>query len=430
MMKKGLLIGFMMLAAGWAFGVEPVRAAMPGDVLTGVTTGKRRVINHNIQQAKKNAVNDALETALQNGVASLVSRQVFAANLEFFYEQVLSRTSDYIQAYRVLGGVESKGYYLVGVETKVDLALLKKRLTDARILNAGNKPVVLFFIAEKTLDDPVPRYWWGKDPVPYVSEAEHIIVGRLQQDDFMIAGSGPERPDPSFYNITFDTIYDVTAAKDLGIEMKADMIVFGQASSSESINRMGDERTFDGVVSLEAYHLETGEKAVSLQTNAAAKALVPVVGHTNAIKSAAALAAADLSRKLAAYWSEQLRREHAFEVRIEGMDFLPRFIALKQRFNQMPGIENMQPKEMGTEYALLEVFYKGKPSQFADAVMLKTFEDFGLEILDVSDSLVMIRFIEKQESSLFGEGDPDSGEMPQNPEQPEQHVQPLERSED
>jgi len=148
MIKKGFIFSVMFLLAGWVFVFQPVQAAAQTDVLTGVTTGKRRVINHNIQQAKQKAVSDALETALQNAFASLVPRQVFAANLDFFYEQVLSKTNNYIQAYRVLGGVESKGYYLVGVETKVDLTKLEKKLTDARILNANkDKPTLLFFFA-------------------------------------------------------------------------------------------------------------------------------------------------------------------------------------------------------------------------------------------------------------------------------------------
>ena len=62
----------------------------------------------------------------------------------------------------------------------------------------------------------------------------------------------------------------------------------------------------------------------------------------------------------------------------------------------MSGIENMQPKEVGSTHAVLEVFYKGKSFQFADAIMLKTFDSFGLEISDVTDRLVVIRFIEKE----------------------------------
>jgi len=403
MFKKTTAVSLIVLFISIIFILEPLFAAGPSQVLTGVTTGKRRVINHNIQQAKQKAVSDALKVALQNAFATLVSRQVFASRLDFFYDQVLSHTSDYIITYRVLGGIENKGHYLVGVESKVDLALLEKTLTDARILNANlDKPVVLFFIAEKTPSDLLPKYWWGKNPIPYQSFAEEIIINKMVQDRFVIIGNGLERPDPSFYNITFNSIYDTVAAKNLGVEMKADMIVFGKASASEAINRMGEEKTYNARINLEGYNLETGEKVVTSQVQAVAVSDMDEQGNIQAIVKAAALSAQDLSEKIGTYWTQNLRKEHVFDIRIEGENFLPRFIALKQRFKQMSGIENMQPKEMGSNYAILEIFYKGKSSQFADAVMLKTFESFGLEILDVTDDIVFIRFIEKnKETSLL-----------------------------
>jgi len=183
----------------------------------GVTTGKGRITSQNLQQAKQNAVYEALKVAVQNAFAKIVSKQVFASNLDFFYSQVLPHASDYIITYQVLGGIENKGYYLVGVESKVDIHKLEKTLTDARILNANkDKPVILFFIVEKTPSDLLPKYWWGKNPIPYQPLAETIIIEQLIQDRFIITGNDSVRPDPSFYNITFNSIYDVAAAKNLG----------------------------------------------------------------------------------------------------------------------------------------------------------------------------------------------------------------------
>ena len=402
MFNKTTAVSFIILFIAVIFICEPSFAASRSDVLTGVTTARRMVINHNIQQAKQKAVSDALKVALQNAFATLVSRQVFASNLDYFYGQVLSHTSDYIITYRVLGTIENKGHYLVAVESKVDLKLLAKTLTNARILNANqDKPVILLFIVEKTPSDLLPRYWWGNNPIPYQSLAEQIIINKMIQDRFIVTGNGDERPDPSFYNITFKSIYDIAAARDLGKEMKADMIVFGKVSSSEAINRMGEERAFNAKINLEGYNLETGEKVVTSQVQAVVKSDMDQEGNINAIVKAAHMSARDLTEKINAYWTQNLRKEHAFDVRIEGDNFLPRFIALKQRFKQMPGIENMQPKEMGSNYAVMQVFYKGKSSQFANAVMLKTFDSFGLEISDVIDNLVTIKFIEKGHFFLF-----------------------------
>ena len=396
MLKKTNYIGFIVLFISILFISEPSSAANDSRILTGVTTGKRKIINQALQQAKQNAVSDALRVAVQNAFAKVVSKQVLASNLDFFYNQVLSHASDYIITYQVLGGIENKGHYLVAVESKVDILKLEKTLTDARIINANkDKPVILFFITEKTPSDLLPKYWWGKNPIPYQSLAEKIIIDKMLQDRFIIMGNDRERPDPSFYNITFDSIYDVAAAKDLGKKMDADMIVFGKAVSAEATNIMGQEKTFNAQINLDGYTLETGEKVVTSQVQAVAKSDMDIEGNIQALFKAASLSAADLSEKMDAYWTRYLRKEHSFDVTIKGENFLPRFIALKQEFQQMPGIENMQPKEMGSNYAIMQIFYKGNSYQFADAVMLKTFDSFGLEFSDITDNLVTITFIEK-----------------------------------
>ncbi|WP_457553183.1 hypothetical protein, partial [Desulfobacula sp.] len=396
MLKKTNIIGFIVLFISIIFISDPLFAATGSDVLNCVTTGKRKIINHNIQQAKQNAVSDALRLAVQNSFTRLVSGQVLASSLDFFYDQVIPHTSDYIITYSVLGGMENNGYYLVAVESKTDLMLLEKTLTNARILNISkDKPVILFFITEKTPSDLLPKYWWGHNPIPYKSSAEKIIINKMIQDRFSVIGNEGARPVPSLYNITFNSIYDIAAAKNLGKQMKADMIVFGKAIAAEAINRMGVEKTFNAQINLEGYDLETGEKVVTSLVQAVAKSEEDQKGSLDALLKAAHLSALDLSKKMDAFWSQHLRREHTFDVTIKGDTFLPRFIALKQRFKQMPGIENMQPKEMGPNYAVLQFFYKGSSSQFVNTLMLKTFDSFGLEFSDVTDTLVTITFIEK-----------------------------------
>ncbi|MBT3178106.1 MAG: hypothetical protein HN339_14385, partial [Desulfobacula sp.] len=130
MLKKTSSIGFIVLFITVLFISEPSSAVEDSSILMGVTTGKGRITSQNLQQAKQNAVYEALKVAVQNAFAKIVSKQVFASNLDFFYSQVLPHASDYIITYQVLGGIENKGYYLVGVESKVDIHKLEKTLTD------------------------------------------------------------------------------------------------------------------------------------------------------------------------------------------------------------------------------------------------------------------------------------------------------------
>jgi hypothetical protein len=388
----------MAILLGMLLFFDTALATGSASVLTGVTTGQEKIRGQNITSAKQKAVEKALDTAVQNAVASLVSRQVFAGNLEFLYENILPRSSDYVATYRVIGGMEHRGYYLVGVESKVNLKLIEKHLTDAGILNAStDKPVILFLIAEQTPDDLLPRYWWGNNPEPYTSLSETIILEKMIQNRFKIVGAGPDRPNLSLYNIRFASIYDAAAAMELGRVLKADMVVLGKTSAAESINRMGDEKIFDGVIELNIYDLGSGKQVMTSVSRASAKSTMGQEGSMGAITEVSTLAAKDLNQKIDTFWTQNLRRENSFNVTIAGENFLPRFIALKKRFNEIQDIANMQPREIGTDKAVMEIVFKGSPEQFADAVMLKTFVGFGIEVAEVTDQMVFIRFIEKQE---------------------------------
>jgi hypothetical protein len=295
--------------------------------------------------------------------------------------------------------------------------MLQKTLSDAKILDVGkDKRVIMFFISEKSLADDLPRYWWGGDPASYRSLAEEVIAGKMVEDRFVIAGMGPQRPDPSFYNITFGSMEDMDAARRLGREMKADMIIFGNATSSLAINRMGEEKTFDAQILLEAYDVNTGENIIHSTVQAVAKSNSDEEGHAQSLLKAADLSAKDLIGKINSYWARNLRKEASFDLSLAGDNFLPRFIALKQRLRELPEFTSMLQKEIGSNSALVQILYKGTPSRFANAVMLKTFDSFGLEITDVTDEQVTLRFIEKEQAPETHQGStPRPEEKKENP---------------
>ena len=377
------------------FALNIAVAAQKTGVLTTVTTGNREIVNEDIPEARQAAVAGALERAVENAFASSVSPQVFAAHLDFLYGRILPAAQDYVVTYRVLGEISHRKTYLVGVESKINLVQLEQVLTEAGILNAGtNMPTILFLIAEQGPKDLLPRYWWGNNPEPYISYAETRIMDTLMDKRFTVAGRGQQRPDTRFYEIRFPSIYDAGAAVELAKKVHADLVVVGRASAAESANRMGDEKVFDAAIKLTAYDVGSGRQVAFCENTAAAKSDTGRDGAIQAIEKSADLAALELAEKLDRYWSGYLRKESRFDLEITGNGFLPRFLALKKRLAEIKDILNMQPKEVGSGRAVMAMVYKGTPSHFADSIMLKAFEGFGIEVSAVTDSLVTIRFID------------------------------------
>jgi hypothetical protein len=361
-----------------------------------LTAGVQPISDGDVPKARQAAISAALQQAVAQAFAQVVTARVFTANLTFLYTRILPAAEDYIITFRVLGEVTHQNNYLVGVESRVHSGMLEQTLKEAGIIEMDvDRPRVLLLIAEQTAQDLLPKYWWGNNPEPYHSHTAVRLADLLAQKRFHVTGVGMEHPDPQAYGVRFQSIYDVEAAVDLAKEMNADLVVMGRAGATESINRMGDEKIFEAVIHLDVLDVTTGESVAGCEHQASARAGEDQPGDVQAIIQAADLAAADLTAQIEEIWTQKQRKETSFDVKIEGNEFLPRFIALKKRFAEIREIENVQPREIGSDQAVLEMVYKGGPDQFANRIMLSAFDGFGIEIIELTDTLVSIRFIDE-----------------------------------
>jgi len=281
----------------------------------------------------------------------------------------------------------------VGVESRVQSGLLAQALAEAGILDAdADRPRILLLIAEQTVSDLLPKYWWRNNPEPYHSHAEIRISEQLMQNRFAVVGGDSERPDPKDHGIEFKSIYDTGAAVDLAEELDADLVVLGRAGATESTDGQGDEKKFDAVVHLEVLDVITGKPVATFEHQAAAKANADQPGDVRAIVRAVDLAYTDLLARLDQFQTQKSEKESTFSVRIQGNQFLSRYIALKKRFAEIKRIRNVQPREIGSDQAVLEIVYGGSPEQFARQIRRNTFDEFAIDIVAVEDTRVEIRF--------------------------------------
>nr|WP_321401926.1 hypothetical protein [uncultured Desulfobacter sp.] len=400
-----------------------VMAAGQDDVY--ITTGRHQITNQDALGAKKFAVADALEKAVQLAFASAVSEKKLGEHLDFVYDQLLAHTMDFVSTYRVINGMTHNGAYLVGVESKISLALVKKRIHDSGLFNqARNNPKVLLLISEQSPEDTQPRcWWWQPEGQAYDSSIDSIAEKSLKaifdQARIPLVVTGTDYPDPAGYHVDFSAMDDQAAAMALGQALGADMVVLGTASAQKSANRMGDEITFEAQVSYTV--LDMASQKAEIQTTASASAKsTDESGADQALNQAAGTAGQALTEKIDTFWAQALKEKKAFDLYVEGDNFLTRFIALKRQLKEIREIEDISPRELGSSHAIMEVSYKGTPAQFANAVMLKTFEEFGIEVSMVSDNAVKIKFVAEPGSDMAPQkGNESGGVAPQPPDAPQ-----------
>jgi len=362
-----------------------------------VTLGVKAILNDNMPDAREGAVNQALEAAVEQAVLEMLTRKDVTANLALLYDQVVKSAADYVTTYKVLTEMESRNRVLVAVESRVNTSALESFFSRVSILGReGKDPTLLFLIAEQVPGEILPRYWWGKNPLPYESAAEQAAAEFMAAKGFHLMGVTPPRPVPEELGVTFDYINDVEAGVRLAGELKADIVVLGRAVAKDSSNVMGQERTYQADMSLDAYSAVSGEMIASVKRSSAVTNTVGTIGYQNALTQVGSQAGQELAIVISRHWTDDKQGPVPIEIRIEGADYLSSFILLRRILNQMEGIDDIKTRELGSNQAVVDIVSPGGARNLADALMLKTFDSFGIEISDVEEKSLTIRFVTKE----------------------------------
>lgn len=371
--------------------------------------GKAKILKNDIDAGKKSAVENALQSAVERAAVSMLSPSELSAGLEFIYNTTPPLTDKYIVTYKILGEIKQKDTYIVIVESNVATEKLKTLLTQNSIKRTKNNyPSIVFLISEQIPGEILPKYWWGNNPLPYSSEAEKALIEIMTNQNFRVAASGNKKPDFEHFGILFETPNDHQTALLLAGKLNADFVVMGQAVATENANIMADQKSYRATLSLKGYDVSSGEKIVSVEKEGAAKSTNDLEGITESLVLAGKQAGETLAPRLEHHWNTMNSKSsgpNIIETKIEGTDYLSSFIMLRKTLDDMSGIKDVQTKELSSDQAFVDILYEGDAKKLADALILKTFDSFGLELSQVTMNSLTIRFLPKDDVAPIKKSD-------------------------
>ncbi|MCK5311223.1 MAG: hypothetical protein KAJ62_03895 [Desulfobacteraceae bacterium] len=389
---------FLILISGLLFvSTVNVQARQSQKIFTTVSTGTKVIASEFSPKIKKEAVSSALKSSVERAVSEVLTSELFASNLGILYGNVLANPSKYILNYSVIAELKEDTKYVAAVKARIDLTLLKKNLKKYGVIkNHREKPMVLLLISEQSEQDVLPKHWWGKNPLPYESLVTNEIIKFMNDEEFVAIGNNTGKIDLKKYGIVFNSISDTSAAIKLGLKLKADLVITGTAKSFEALNRMGEEKIYEADIVLDMFNVNTKKKITTFELKATANNLDNVEGNKKVLVEVGKLAAEEIITGANKYWEENiLKKEQNIETRIEGEDYLSSFILLRKALNGMEGVKSVQTKELGADQAVVSILFKGNAEKLAQALLLKTFNSFGIELYNVKDKSFTIKFVSK-----------------------------------
>ena len=258
-------------------------------------------------------------------------------------------------------------------------------------------PRVLFFIAEQSTEDSVPQYWWGEGMSVVKSSAESGMAGIMMKKGFLIIDYGNLAQNLRNETLDLEPELDHQEAVELGVRVNADVVIVGKAIASKAPNIMGKNiRSFKGAVTVRAFRTDTGEEIASASQTALSVNVDEVAGGRAALSDAGALAGKDLSLQILEKWRREIKKPVNIELAVERTANFANFVQFRKTLNDIPGVNRVQLKEMRLDESVISVDFQGNAKELADALMLKAFDSFGINIYEVSQKRLRIELISSE----------------------------------
>ena len=370
-------------------------AQQPPGLKTMVVIGTGTIYKGNPEAARQDAINDGLNSALDAAVVELLSPESLVGHFQIINQVIEGQTEEFIQGYKVLGEYKAGKNYRTVVEATISVEAIARKLSEMSIaVGRGELPKVLFFVSEQNPIGALAHYWWGGDTQFVMSSAEKAMAGTFAEKGFLVADPGRSASGTQNRTIAFPAAIDTVSAMLLAANYGAKVIIVGTAVSQAASNTMGaTRRSYAATVQARAYLVEDGTELALTEKEAVVAGNDDVAGGRQAIDAAAGLAATDLAERITAVWGKEGKDLTTIQIAVEGTRDLANFVMFRRVIKKMPDVQTIKTLEMKPDQALMEVEFQGTAEAFANGLMLNPFENFRLDIYEVSGELLRVALI-------------------------------------
>jgi len=395
-MKRPLLrLGAAIIVAGALLGWDCRAGEAKTSSNTFIVVGTGTISKEDVSAARQQAIENSLVTAVGLVAAELLSVEAMVDNHEKLNAMIYSPTGKYVQDYKVLTEGTFGDHYRVMVQATLSANAVKKQLTKAGVIRAQTvMPKLLFLISEQSVQDSEPLYWWGPG-MPYVKPvAESAIAEVLREENFQVIEHGPRVQQMAVTVVSDSPEPGPEEAVNLAKSLNADVVVVGKAVAEAAPNVMGAGiRSFKGLVSATAFRTKTGEQIAAVVRTAISANVDAVAGGRDALRGTGSLVGQQLVADVGSAWQKELLEADKIEIQLGGTGNLANFVMFRRMLTAVEGVEGLTVQELKSDSAVLKVAYRGKARQLADALMLRAFDTFGINIYEVGEDNLKIKLI-------------------------------------
>lgn len=362
---------------------------------TVVVIGTGKIYKEDSARARKEAIENSLVSAVESVALDLIPPESLNQTFQSFNKALYDQTGKFIQGYKVLAEFKIKNAYRVMVEANVSIAGLTKLMSDARIMSGGKSlPKILVLVSEQNLEDTSPKYWWGKKAVLEEMFSVSAFIETMKNKGLPVLDHASIAQNTSLDDGYDKPDLDKEEAVDLGLNLKADIVIVGKTTIDQAQNIMGNNiKSFKGVVSARAIRTDTGEEVATTTKSAVTSNADETIGVRKALSAAGSLAGETLAGQIIDAWQKKDEKTNIIGIVVEGTDNLANFEKFVGIISKISGAKNLQIKELKANETVISVEYKGNAKTLADDLVLKSYGSVGINIYEVSKNHLRVELI-------------------------------------
>lgn len=395
--KKSTIIKMLIAAFTiFLYFVQPCPADQTEKTKVVSVIGGSRIYS-DILSARSAAVSECLFTAVETTAIEILPFSSLTVNFEVISDILTTQRSKFIQDYKVLKEFNTDKDYRVLVQATVSIDKLSEALAGAGIMIASeNLPKILFLLAQQHVDDLSMQYWWRKGRPMFEKHSVVEPMGQIFESKGFPIIDHTMISENFFNHLKFNAILTDPEAVELGKLLNADLVIAGTAIADKTANRMGDDiKSFKGTVTVRAILTESGEQIASASNMATSVSTDSTTGSIYALSDAYYRAGSELVSQILSKWHELQERSGELTLTIKGTDILADLVGFRNTLKNIEGVTSQRTLEMTANEAALAISYEGSTKKLADALLLKTFDEFGINIYEISESRLNIEFVKE-----------------------------------
>lgn len=334
------------------------------------------------------AIESAKRAAVEMGIGTVMSSETIVKNSVVFSDNIFAKAKGFVKTFQVLDKNQGPdGLWTVSIQAEVTEILdqvLQDEVAVQTLLNAMNRPKIVFLVREQNLIDNTPTDFAETKLVSMFYEKGFDVVDRQLvqalegEKDYVQALEG-----------------NVTAASRIASQLGAEVIVIGTAKISSG-GKVYSMTSGQADINAKIVRSDTGEiLAIVPQARGKKPHISPSTAGINAVNEAAAVLGEDIIGQLIRKWSTQQANAINVFLVVSNIDFMAYMnLGAYLKSQTIPGIRNAFDKGFNEGIAEYQILYEGKSQDLAMALMQYPPENVNMQIKGLSGNRISAEVVE------------------------------------